>query len=118
MYFDSFGIINFPQDVLNKFKDKSHKIFRIQSDISITCGFYFIAFIEYIIAGKSLFDYTNLLSPNNYKKNYKIIHKRQTWQKKNASLDLTDETRNYLLEEIKHNELMSKEPKKVFATFN
>ena len=37
------------------------------------CGFYCIAFIEYILAGKTLLDYTNLFSPNGYKKNEKII---------------------------------------------
>ena len=39
------------------------------------CGFYCIAFIEYMLAGKSLLDYTNLFSPNDYKKNDKIIYK-------------------------------------------
>ena len=38
------------------------------------CAFYCIAFIEYIIAGKTLLDYTNLFSPNDYKKNDKIIY--------------------------------------------
>ena len=37
-------------------------------------GFYCIAFIEYIFAGKALFDYINLLSPNNYKQNGRIIY--------------------------------------------
>ena len=39
------------------------------------CGFYCIAFIEYLLAGKTLLGYTNLLSPNDYKKNYKILYK-------------------------------------------
>ena len=38
------------------------------------CGFYRIAFIEYMLAGKTLLDYTNLFSPNNYKKNGNVIH--------------------------------------------
>ena len=38
-------------------------------------GFYCIAFIEYILAGKTLLDYTNLFSPNDYKKNDKIMCK-------------------------------------------
>ena len=53
----------------------THNIFRIQYDDSIMCGFYFIAFIEYMIAGKSLFGHTNLPFPNDYKKNDKIICK-------------------------------------------
>ena len=38
-------------------------------------GFYCTAFIEYMLAGKTLLDYTNLFSPNGYKKNEKIIYK-------------------------------------------
>ena len=39
------------------------------------CRFYYIAFIEYVRPGKTLLDYANLFSPNNYKKNGKIICK-------------------------------------------
>ena len=39
------------------------------------CGFYCIAFIEYILERKTLLDYTNLFSPNDYKKNGKIKYK-------------------------------------------
>ena len=38
------------------------------------CGFYLIAFIEHMLAGKTLLDYTNLFSPNGYKKNGKIMY--------------------------------------------
>ena len=34
-----------------------------------------IAFIECMIAGKTLLDYTNLLSPNDYQANDKITYK-------------------------------------------
>ena len=40
---------------------------------SIMCGFYCIAFIEYVLTEKTLLDYTNLFSPSDYKKNGKII---------------------------------------------
>ena len=53
----------------------THNVFRIQDDESIMCGFYYIAFIEYMLAGKTLLDYTNLFSPYDYKKNDKIICK-------------------------------------------
>ena len=61
-----------------------------------------------MLAGETLLDYSNLFSSNNYKKNNKIIYK---YLKKNmeeeTSLELRlrkiDETRNYLLDEIKHN---------------
>ena len=77
MSFDSFGIEYIPLEVLNKIKDKSitRNIFRIQDDESIMCGCYCIALIEYMIEGKILLDYTTLFSPNDYKKNDKMIYK-------------------------------------------
>ena len=38
------------------------------------CGVYFITFIS-MLAGKPLLDFNNLFSPNEYKKNDKIIYK-------------------------------------------
>ena len=58
--------------------DKKSKVTHwvsLSVDISIICGFYCIDFIEYMLAGKTLLDYTNLFSPNAYKKNDKIIYK-------------------------------------------
>ena len=76
-YFDYFGIEQIPQEVINKIKDKliTHNIVGIQHNEFIMCGFYCIAFIEYIVGGKKLLDCTNLFSPNDYKKNDKIIFK-------------------------------------------
>ena len=72
------------------------------------CGFYCIAFIEYMLAGKTLLDYTNLFSLNNYKKNNKIEHKcfNNNYVKSRVE-DKKNERRIYLLEEINHNDLMS-----------
>ena len=39
------------------------------------CGFYCIAFIEHMLSGKTLLNYTSLFSPNDYKINDKIIYK-------------------------------------------
>ena len=77
LYFDLFGIEYIPQEALNKISDKSitHNIFRIQDNESIMCRFYCITFIEYMVTGKTLLDYTNLFSLNDYKKNDKIIYK-------------------------------------------
>ena len=73
VYFDSFGSEYIPLEILQKIRDKSitRNIFRIQDDESIMCGFYCIPFIEYILAGKTLSDYTNLFSINHYKKKFK-----------------------------------------------
>ena len=77
LYDTAFGIEYIPQEILNKIKVKSitHNIIRIQYNDSVMCGFYYIAFIECMLAGKSLLDYTNLFSPSDYKKNDKIIYK-------------------------------------------
>ena len=77
VYFDSFVTEYIPLEVLNKIRDKSitQNIFRIQDNESIMCGFYCIAFIEYMLAGKTLLDCTNLFSPNDFKKNGKIMYK-------------------------------------------
>ena len=47
----------------------------MQSYDSITCGYFYIEFIDFMLKGKSLLEYTNLLSPNQYEKNDKIILK-------------------------------------------
>ena len=67
-YFDSFEIEYILQNALSKVKDKSviKKLFRIQDNDSIMGGSYCIAFIEYILVGKNLLDYTNLFSPTDY----------------------------------------------------
>ena len=50
-------------------------IYRIQAFDSIMCRLFCIWFIDLILQGKSLLDYANLLSPNDYKKNDKMILK-------------------------------------------
>ena len=39
------------------------------------CGYFCIGFIDLIFKGKNLTEYTNLFSPNNFKKNDDIILK-------------------------------------------
>ena len=56
-------------------KPVTHNIFRIHDNESIMCGFYCFTYIEYVLAGKTLLDYTNLFSQIHYKKNDKIIYK-------------------------------------------
>ena len=70
VYFDSFGIKYFRQEVLSKIEYESilHNVFSIQFEDSIKFGFYCITFTEHMIAGKTLLDYTNLFSLNDYKK--------------------------------------------------
>ena len=76
VYFAYFWIEHIPQEVLSKIKDKSitRNTFRMQDNEAITCGFYCITFIEYILTGRNLLEYTNLFSPNDHKKNDKVIN--------------------------------------------
>ena len=53
----------------------SENIYRIQPYDSIMCGYFCIRFIDFMLKGKSLLDYTNLFSPNDYEKNDKITLK-------------------------------------------
>ena len=75
-YFDSFGVEHIFKEVkkiVNNNKNIIANIFRIQAYDSVMCGCFCIAFIDYMFMGKSLADYTNLFSPNNFKKNVDII---------------------------------------------
>ena len=70
-YFDSFGVEHIPKEIKTFIKNRNIKtnIFRIQAYDSIMCGYFGIAFIDFILKGKSLTEYTNLFSPNDFKKN-------------------------------------------------
>ena len=48
-------------------------IFRVQANDSIMCGYFCIEFINFMLNGKSLNEYTNLFSPYDFKRNDNII---------------------------------------------
>ena len=74
VYFDSFGIEHIPKEInKNINNDIKSNIFRIQAYDSITCGYFCIEFINYILKGKTVLDYSNSFSPNDFKKNDQII---------------------------------------------
>ena len=50
-------------------------IYRIQAYDSIMCEYFCIGLFDFMLKGKSLLDYTNLFSPNDYENNDKIILK-------------------------------------------
>ena len=82
VYFDNIGVEHIPKEI-NKFINNDttksslerikSDIFRIQDYDSIMCGYFCIEFINYMLKGKTLLDYTNLFSPNDFKKNDQII---------------------------------------------
>ena len=70
-YFDSFGVEHAPKEI-KKFsghKNIKTNIFRIEADNSVMCGYFCIGFIDFILAGKNLIDFTSLISPYDFKKN-------------------------------------------------
>ena len=80
IYFNSFGVEYIPKEIMKSIEHSSlgnknikTSIFRIQDNNSIMCGYFCILFIEYMLKGKTLTDYTNLFSPWNFKKNDQII---------------------------------------------
>ena len=68
-YFDSFDVEHIPREI-KAFIDRSlsitTNIFRIQAYDSIMCGYFCIGFIDFMLAGKTLTEFTNLFSPNNF----------------------------------------------------
>ena len=74
-YFNSFGIEYIPKEIRTFIGNKNIKtnIFRMQAYDSIMCGYFCIGFIDFILPGKTLTEFTNLFSPNNFKKNDDII---------------------------------------------
>ena len=74
-YFDGFGIEHIPKEI-RKFIGNTYiitNIYRIQAYDSIMCESSFIALIDLMLKGKSLLEYTNLFSPDDYEKNDEII---------------------------------------------
>ena len=85
-YFDSVGVEHIPKEVIkfiarasfglgSRRKKIITNIYRIQAYDSIMCVYFCIGFINFMFNGKSLTDYTNLFSPNDFNKNDDIILK-------------------------------------------
>ena len=70
VYFDSFGVEYIPEEIKEFIKvfpgNKiiKTKIFRAQENNSIMCGHFCIGFIDFMLPGEKLTDYTNLFSPH------------------------------------------------------
>ena len=74
-YFNSFGAEHVPEEIKEFIGKKTIKanIFWVQANDSVMCGYFCIGFIDFMLAGKKLTDYTNLFSPHDFKKNDNII---------------------------------------------
>ena len=75
-YFDSFRVEHIPKEII-KFigrKNVIANISRIQAYDSIMRGYFCIGFINFMLKGRSLTEYTNLFSPNNFIKLIKLYN--------------------------------------------
>ena len=74
-YFYSSGVEHTSKEIKTFINSKNMKrnIFRIQAYDPIMCGYFCIGYIDFMLAGKTLTEYTNLFSPDNFKENDDII---------------------------------------------
>ena len=75
VYFDSFGVEHIPEEVKKFIGSRNIKanIYHVQANNSVMCGYFCIGFLDFMLAGKTLIDYTNLYSPYDFNKNDSII---------------------------------------------
>ena len=68
-------LIIFQKKLKKNIRNKNIKanIFFFFLNNSVTCGYFCIELIDFMLAGKKLNDYTNLFSPHDFKKNDNII---------------------------------------------
>ena len=75
VYFDSFGVEHVPEVIKEFIGNKNIKvsIFRVKGKDSIMCGYFCIGFIDFMLVGKNLTDFTSMFSPYDFEKNDNII---------------------------------------------
>ena len=140
-YCDSFGVENIPKELRTFISNKNIKtnVLRIQVYDSITCGYFCIGFIDFMLAGKPLTEFTNLFSPKILWYNYKIFYdkclkmtecncmERNIYPNLSAiplndqqqfRLNKINDIKYYFVAEIKERELMSKWLSKYIASFD
>ena len=75
-YFDSFNGEHIPKEI-KEFVDNINitaSFVRIPAYNSRMCGYFCIGFIDFMLKGKSLTDFINLFSPNNFKNSDIILN--------------------------------------------
>ena len=75
VYFDSVGVEHIPEEIKEFVENKNiiANFFRVQANSSVMCGYFCIGFIDFMLAGKKLTDFTSLFSPYDFKNNGDII---------------------------------------------
>ena len=71
VYLDSFGVEHIPEEIKEFIENENTKanIFQAQADHSVICGYFCIEFIDLMLAGKKLTDFTDMFSPYDFDKN-------------------------------------------------
>ena len=75
VYFDSFGVEHLPGEIKEFVGNKNiiANIFQLQANNSVMCCYFYIGFIDFMLAGKKLTDFTSMFSPYDFEKNDNII---------------------------------------------
>ena len=73
--FDSFGVEHVPEEIKKFIGNKNIKanIYRVQANDLVICGYFCMGFIDFMLARKTLIDYTTLFSPHDLDKKDQII---------------------------------------------
>ena len=73
--FNKFGDENVPEEIKEFVGNKKLKanIFLVQANYSLMYGYFCTEFIDFILAGKKLSDFTSFFTPHDFKKNDDII---------------------------------------------
>ena len=93
VYFDSFGVEHVPEEIKEFIGNKNiiANIFWVQANNSVMCGYFCIGFIDFMLAGKQLTDFTSIFSPYDFEKNDDVIlsYFKNAWNWQNK-LDSSD----------------------------
>ena len=75
VYFDSFGVEHVPEEIKEFVGNKNiiANISRVQASNSVMCGYFSKGFIDFMLAGKKLIDFTIMFSPYDFDKNDQVI---------------------------------------------
>ena len=75
VYFDCFAVEHVPEEIIEFVGNRNiiANIFRVEANNSVMCGYFCIGFIDFMLAGKKLTDFTSFFSPYDFKKNDDII---------------------------------------------
>ena len=64
-YFDSFGVEHILEEIIKLIGNKNvvTNIYRVKAYDWIICGYFCVGFIDFMLKGKRLLDYTNVFCP-------------------------------------------------------